>query len=200
MRAADGFWVGTDPGGKDNFGLAFLDSCGGSECLTASSVDEAVERIACKGEPLGIGIDAPMWWSSRRGAGRKADERLREKYRIHSGTVQSPNSLRGAALVGGAMLAFRVRQRFPCARITEAHPKALLQALKQDGPGFAANFRICITWRNEHERDALIAAVCAREGFEERWTADLAAQRYDSEQDPKSYWLAPMHYFWPERI
>ena len=33
----------------------------------------------------------------------------------------------------------------------------------------------------------------------DRWY-DLAEQRYDAEQDPKSYWLAPMHYFWPERI
>ncbi len=195
-----GFWVGADPGGVNGFGLAFLDTSGGVECLTVSSVDEAVQRIAGRGKPLGLGIDAPMWWSSRLGAGRMADERLRKKYSIRSGTVQAVNSLRGAALVGGAMLAFRVREKFPGTRITESHPKALLWALRLDGPGFAARFRICISWRNEHERDALVAAVCAREGFEERWTADLARDRHAAEQDPQAYWLAPMRYFWPERL
>ena len=194
------FWVGADPGGVNGFGMAFLDTCGGVECLTVSSVDEAVFRIASRGKPLGLGIDAPMWWSSRQGAGRKADERLRKKYGIRFGTVQSATSLRGAVLVGGAMLAFRIGEKFPGTRITESHPKALLHAPRSDGPDFAAKSGICISWRNEHERDALGAAVCEREGFEKRWTTDLAAQRYDSEQDPGSYWLAPMTYFWPERL
>ena len=194
------FWVGADPGGKNKFGLAFLDCSGGTECLTVSSVDEAVERVASEGEPLGLGIDAPMWWSSRQGAGRKADKELRKKYGIPAGTVQSANSLQGAALVGGAMLASRVRHKFPGTRITESHPKALLHALGLDGPCFAAKFEICVAWNNEHERDALIAAVCAREGFEERWTADLAKDRHTAEQDPEAYWLAPMHYFWPEPL
>jgi len=80
-----GFWVGADPGGVNGFGLAFLDSSGGVECLTVSSVDKAAGRIAAKGKPLGLGTDAPMWRSSRRGAGRKADEGLRKKYSIRSG-------------------------------------------------------------------------------------------------------------------
>ena len=124
-----GCWVGADPGGKDRFGVALLDASGELEFATVSSVDEAVERIVSRGEPLGLGIDAPMWWSSDGGGRRKADKRIRKRYDIHPGTVQSVNSLRGAALVGGAMLAFRIRQRFPGARITEAHPKALLKAL-----------------------------------------------------------------------
>ena len=102
-----GCWVGADPGGEDSFGVALLDAGSGElEFATVSSVDEAVERIVSRGEPLGLGIDAPMWWSSDGGGRRKADERIRKRYGIHPGTVQSPNSLRGAALVGGAMLAF----------------------------------------------------------------------------------------------
>ncbi len=197
------FWVGADPGGIDKFGLAFLDSTGKMPaCCTVSSVDEAVKRIkmVCRGTPLGLGIDAPMWWSSCAGAGRKSDRRIRDKYGIKPGTVQSANSLRGAALVGGAMLAFRIREEFPDTRITETHPKALLKALKLDATGFAERYNISSDWNNEHERDALIGAVCAREGFEEHWTFDLACCRDDSEQNPFSYWLAPMHYFWPENI
>lgn len=195
-----GCWVGTDPGGKDSFGVALLDTSGGLKCASVSSVDEAVELIVSQGEPLGLGIDAPMWWSSDRAGRRKADERIRKKYGILPGTVQSANSLRGAALVGGAMLAFRIRQRFPRARITEAHPKALLQALELDGLAFAEKFGISTGWRNEHERDGAIAAVCAREGFEGRWSADLTEQRHCPELDPQSYCLAPMRYFWPEPL
>ena len=195
------YWVGADPGGKNNFGLAFLDKAGEVlDCTTVSSVDEAVDQITCRDAPLGLGIDTPMWWSSRKGAGRKADNWLRRKYQIPSGTVQTVNSLKGAALVGGMLLAHRIREMFPDTRITESHPKALLlYALKLDGTGFAEQFKIPISWSNEHERDATIGAVCAREGFERRWTFDLARHRYDSEQDPFSYWLAPMNYFWPER-
>ncbi len=69
-----------------------------------------------------------MWWSSRKGGGRKVDEKLRRAYGIPSGTVQQPNSLRGAALIGGAMLAYRIRSEYPEIHITEFHPKALLQA------------------------------------------------------------------------
>ena len=193
-------WVGADPGGKGSFGLALLDASGELECYTVSSVAEAVERIVSTGEPLGLGIDAPMWWSASESGWRMADCRLRERYPAVSGSVLSVNSLRGAALAGGMMLASRVREMFPAVAITESHPKVLLGALELDEAGFARRFGICPDWNNEHERDATIAAVCAREGFARRWTADLALQRHRAEQDPQAYWLAPMHYFWPEAL
>ena len=63
------FWVGTDPGGKGAFGLAFVDLSGAVRCETVSSVDEAVKAITAVGKPFGLGIDAPMWWSAGEGAG-----------------------------------------------------------------------------------------------------------------------------------
>ena len=48
-----GFWVGADPGGIGNFGLAFIGVSGRLRCYTVSSVDEAVKRIAAFGEPFG---------------------------------------------------------------------------------------------------------------------------------------------------
>ena len=195
-----GYWVGADPGGIGNFGLAFVDGSGQLCCSTVSSVDEAAKQIVATGEPLGLGIDAPMWWSASRGGGRKVDERLRKRYGIPSGTVQSANSLRGAALVGGALLALRVREKFPSTRITESHPKALLFARELDETSFAARFEIPKAWSNEHERDAAISAVCAREGFERRWLTNLAEERDSFEQDPQGYWLKPVFYFWPEAV
>lgn len=200
LAATSELWVGADPGGENGFGLAFLDASGKLRCHTVSSVDEAAGCILREGKPQGMGIDAPMWWSSGRGGGRKADGRIRCRYRIASGTVQSVNSLRGAATVGGVMLALRIREAFPLAGITESHPKALLSALDLDGPRFADRFGIAVNWSNDHERDAAIAAVCAREGLSGHWTTDLALDRHDSEQDPASYWLRPMHYYWPESL
>ena len=134
------FWVGADPGGKDAFGLAFLDASGGLECTTVSSVDEATGRIIQQGEPLALGIDAPMWWSSGKGGGRRADEMLRKRYGIPSGTVQSVNSLRGAVLVGGTMLAFRVRREFRSTRITAAQ-RGWLHLLPQTIAGWFTRYR-----------------------------------------------------------
>ena len=194
------FWVGADPGGKNSVGLVFLEVSGELTCASISSLDEAVERIVSKGEPLGLGVDAPMWWTLSPVGTREADKIIRERYSIDPATVQSANSLRGAAIVGGAMLDFRIRQKFPRARITRAHPKALLRVLQIDGPGFARRFAIDQSWSNEHERDTAIAAVCAREGFEGRWAIELGLARSRSQLDPRNYWLAPMHYFWPNPL
>ena len=188
-------WIGCDPGGKDAFGLAFVDVSGHVCCATVSSVDEAAKKITAVGEPLALGIDAPMWWSACQGGGRVADARLRKRYGIQSGSIQSGNSLKGSMLIGGALLASWIREKFPATRITESHPKALLLAMDLDEARFAARFGIETDWHNEHERDAVVAAICAREGFEGRWPIDLAEQRSPHEQDPQAYWLAPMSYF-----
>ena len=202
---AGGVWVGADPGGKGSFGVALVDGSGETRCKTVSSVHEAVEWIIKEaGTPLGVGIDAPMWWSAVAGGGRRADERLRKAYKISSGTVQSVNSLCGACIAGGALLASLMREKFPDIRITESHPKALLKALLLDdtndtnAAAIARRFRINNAWSDDHQRDAAIAAACAREGFCNRWCVDLSKHRNKLEQDPQNYWLAPVSYFWPE--
>ena len=104
------FWVGADPGGEGRFGLVFVDVSGDVRCETVSSVDEAVKTITAVGEPLGLGINAPMWWSiAGEGGGRRADAQLRERYGIPSRTVQSGNALRGAPLIGRVLLTSRLR-------------------------------------------------------------------------------------------
>ncbi len=63
------YWLGADPGGKNKFGLAFLERSGDLCSFHVSSVDEAVNKIDKIIQPddklLGLGIDAPMWWSTR---------------------------------------------------------------------------------------------------------------------------------------
>jgi predicted nuclease with RNAse H fold len=194
-------WVGADPGGKGNFGLAILSAVGVSRSWCLGCADEALATLEEAGvEAIGVGIDAPMWWSSGPSSDRVADQWLRKTYKLSGGQVQAANSLRGAALVQGALFLEGVRRRFRDVPATEAHPKALLAALgNPTWSDFCQRFELCTPeCPTEHQRDAMIAAVAAREGFENRWMRDLSAMRSKSEQDPSSYWLAPVRYFWPE--
>ena len=202
MIFSDNIWVGADPGGKGNFGIAILKSDGSTDTYCVDCADEAVQVVAkhLRSMPSGVGVDAPLWWSSGRSSDRQADRWLRTRYHLSGGQVQTANSLRGAALVQGAMFVHRLRQSFPGVNVTEAHPKAVLVALgMEDWSSFSHRFSVTPGSKNEHERDAVISAVAAREGFERRWLNDLSTSRDVSEQDPSSYWLAPIHYFWPER-
>lgn len=60
-------WIGADPGGRNNFGLAFLDVNGTAFCQTVSSANQAADAIDFT--PNGVGIDAPLWWSAGIGGG-----------------------------------------------------------------------------------------------------------------------------------
>jgi predicted nuclease with RNAse H fold len=202
MSRDDRTWIGVDPGGKKNFGVAVLQSDGSSYTCCVDCAGEAIDAIRQRvtSQPAGVGVDAPLWWSSGISGGRLADQWLRDTYRLSGGQVQAANSLRGAALVQGSMFVQRIREAFPNIPVTETHPKALLAALGMtDGGAFWSRFsvRTGATEEPAHERDAVISAVAAREGSEERWARDLSACRYPSEQDPSRFWLAPVHYFWP---
>lgn len=195
-------WVGADPGGEGNFGIAILADSHEPQTLSVDCADEALAFVRAHLDrmPAGVGVDAPLWWSSGRSGDRSADQWLRQRYGLPGGEVQAANSLRGAALTQGAMFVQRMREIYPAVPVTESHPKALLKALTQGNwKAFAGRFGLNTAISNDHERDALIAAVSAREGFQGRWPHDLSIKRLPAEQDPSSYWLAPIHYFWPEQ-
>jgi predicted nuclease with RNAse H fold len=204
MSVADRVWIGADPGGNGNFGLAILGFDGSVNTYYVDCTDEAIRIVVQRvnSTPAGVGVDAPLWWSSARSSDRQADQWLRTKYGLPGGQVQAANSLRGAALVQGAMFVQRMREHFPNVGVTETHPKAVWKALKmKSGSACLKHYAVRVKLRDdqEHESDALISAVAAREGFEGRWLNDLGRIRYPSEQDPSTFWLAPIHYFWPEQ-
>jgi len=190
-------WFGADPGGANAFGVALLRANGSFESGVVSCADGAMKWLYERAETiLAAGIDAPLWWSSGKNGERNAD--LSVRGRLHEvgakevgGTVQSPNSLRGAVLIQGVLLATALRRQWRELPITEAHPKALLkemwpQALK--GASLWDEIARCYglggaQLDSEHERDALLAAVAAREGYQRKWTRDLARERSQSEQD-----------------
>lgn len=201
-------WIGLDPGGKENFGLAVIHKDGLAATCCVNCAEEAIVYLQnlISASPSGIGIDAPLWWSSGPGSERKADKYLRAlkadsgKKLLQGGAVQTANSLRGAALVQAAMFTERARQVWSTVPVTECHPKALLRAAYENSwQCFCAKHQIENTvCETDHERDAIIGAIAAREGFSGRWTKDLSEDRFPTEQNPKAYWLAPVHYFWPE--
>jgi predicted nuclease with RNAse H fold len=194
--------MGVDPGDEGNFGLAILKSDDTCYTCTVDYVDAAVDAIRghVHSLPAGIGVDAPLWWSSGRSGLRKADQWIRDKYGLHPRHVQAVNSLWGSVLAQGMMFVARMREVFPDVKVTETHPKAVLAALGEDP--WRAHFNaiptsLTLDGKPDHERDAVISAIAAREGFEGRWTKDLVDDRYPSEQNPSAHWLAPIHYFWP---
>lgn len=196
-------WIGADPGGEGNFGLAIWEEGAPPETRCVDCAEEAVQVVAARlngKSPSGAGIDAPLWWSSGRSGIREADLWIRRTYKLHPREVQAVNSLRGAALVQAMMFIERLREvtgeETP---VTEVHPKALLKISTQgDWAAFATRYGVEYVSEIEHERDAVIGAVAAREGFGGRWRRDLSIVRLAEEQDPRAYWLAPVHYFWPD--
>jgi predicted nuclease with RNAse H fold len=199
---AGGTWIGVDPGGAGAFGLAFLKPDGSCYTCSVDFVDQAIQvvRENAASTPAGIGIDAPLWWSSGAGGVRKADQWIRDTYGLPTRKVQAVNSLWGSVLAQGMMFVVRVREIFADVKITETHPKAVLAALGREAwTAYLAPLPTGLTLDSQpdHRRDAVISAVAAREGFEGRWKKDLATDRYSSEQDPARHWIGPVHYFWP---
>jgi hypothetical protein len=85
--------------------------------------------------------------------------------------------------------------------ITEAHPKALLRVMGLRASPWgviAAKFGLVGEEpQSDHERDAVLAAVAARNGVTGLWSRDLSVNRHPSELDPKHMWFGSVNYFWP---
>lgn len=105
MSVADKVWIGVDPGGKENFGLAILGFNGSVSTYCVDCTGEAIQIVLQRvnSTPARLGVDAPLRCSSSRSSDRQADQWLRRKYGLTGGQVQAAKSLRGAALVQGAM-------------------------------------------------------------------------------------------------
>jgi hypothetical protein len=199
-------WFGADPGGVDAFGVALLRDDGTFDTETLSCAEDAVRWLRDRQVAVtAAGIDAPLWWSSEKGSDRRADRTLHE---TRARPIQKANSLRGAALVQGVILAIRLREHSLARQITEVHPKALLRTLSLSGGDkdeqwrkMAGKFGLTDERPEEdedHKRDALLAAIAAREGSTGVWTRDLALDRSSYEQDPASLPWGPVSYWWPD--
>lgn len=159
--------IGFDPGGKDKFGWAALCSEGDTPQIVASGTCDdarsAVDAVkaAIQSEPAAIGVDAPLSWAYS--GDRKADAAVRKLVAAKHGqsaTVIHVNSLRGACLVQGILVARLARDLWPNAQVTEAHPKAQLKVCMRTQK-FVTSIAASLRRGTEDERDAAIAAYAA---------------------------------------
>nr|WP_216907668.1 DUF429 domain-containing protein [Synechococcus sp. CCY 0621] len=158
-------FVGFDPGGEKAFGWAVVEATtDGLRFVAGDVVSGAPSAVAqssalLRGAPAAVGIDAPLFWVCE--GDRSADAQVRRlvcEAGGQSGTVSHVNSLRGACLVQGVLVAQLSREQWPAAPLTEAHPKALLRVSAAalafvSAPEFPEV--------GEHIRDAALAAYAA---------------------------------------
>ncbi len=159
--------AGFDPGGKGKFGWCIARP-NPWEVIKVGVADHAVDAF-CKvkyaaaersgnWKLVAAGIDAPLYWPYT-GQSRKSDEYIRKQIinrKKSAGTVQAVNSLRGACLAQGVMLAAILEENCSACRVTETHPKALLEVCPE-----AKKVAEGSDSATEHERDAVISAWAA---------------------------------------
>ena len=173
-------YLGFDPGGKKHFGWSVCSSIEsnlkvivtGIEDHAKGAVDAAIANIPEKGEAIGAGIDAPLFWVVD--GERLADKVVRNAIKklgapSPQGTVQHVNSLRGACLVQGVLVVKLLCENFHSIEITESHPKALLYLLgiankyKSPADVTIGDLSSYIIAKNKqispHERDAVLGSI-----------------------------------------
>jgi predicted nuclease with RNAse H fold len=187
-------YYGFDPGGENSFGVAVIQENGHSKCYTVSSALQAFQKIEAR--PIGVGIDAPLWWSKSVGGGRYCDEWIRKTYGIPAGSVQSVNSLRGAAIAQGLLLGDMITKSYPGCMLTESNPKAVVIAMDVGFDDFLRMNVRTANYTNDHERDALVAALSAKLGMNGSWRRDLSEIKPEAEIGNQPFDLSA-RYFWP---
>lgn len=175
--------LGFDPGGIKQFGWCVAEARGRKRLRirghgTADSATEALhgalEVVGDSRTVSAAGIDSPLFWVPN--GDREVDKIVRKAIADLGapnvyGTVQQVNSLRGACLAQGMLLAHLLRRDVPNIRVTEAHPKALLWLLKvatrrRPVRDVAISDLMDLvepseTAVSEHERDAVLGAIGA---------------------------------------
>lgn len=205
-----GIVLGFDPGGKGKFGWSICTTADGAlgrpiktglanDALHALNLTQeaiASDGLTSKQPVLAAGIDAPLLWSTS--GGRRVDAVIRRAlsdsgFTTSGGTVQHFNSLRGACVVQGVMLAKFLHEAWDL-EVTEAHPKAIEHLLRQSGQPSVVKLIDDLTHGLvTHKRDAVLSAIAAwamhrrllgwRNLYEE---AVYPVQPFDT---PVNYWM-----------
>ena len=206
--------LGFDPGGVGHFGWSICEFAGGElqppfATGVANDARAALaktrEKIPDGATVLASGIDSPLFWT---GTGRRdADFTLRRALRSNEfkpdavpGTVQHVNSLKGACIAQGPLLAKHLRETWKALIISESHPRALRHLVDHIGqPNVAAMVERLISGlvrgtSFEHRRDATLAAVSAWAALNGDPLAWRDLYREESDRIPLfgidvSYWM-----------
>ncbi len=173
--------LGFDPGGMNHFGWSVCPYVDGElqppvATGVANHASDAMTRtrdnIPTRATVLAAGIDAPLFWTKT--AHREIDGVLRSALTSNGfpphavgGTVQEVNSLQGACIAQGPLLARLLVETWGVLPISESHPKALRYLVGRIGqPDVMAMVNRLIAQLgghagHDHRRDATLAAVSA---------------------------------------
>ena len=201
-------FLGFDPGGKKDkktkeprFGWSICKDgpekprlfCFGTARYAQEVLNRVVDKLPQNACVRACGIDAPMFWPYTTWD-RKADRTIRQEMgkRDHPsppGTVQHVNSLQGADLAQGVLLAALLHRKFG-APITEAHPKALLCLIGTSRSNLGELVRGAENIQDpskEDKEDAVLAAYAA-------WSMHKQLKGWKDlleEEDPKPFFPFP---------
>jgi hypothetical protein len=173
-------YLGFDAGGKGKFGWALcIEDKERLRIIHTGNADHAQGALLAVKSCLpsqaivtGAGIDAPLFWVAN--GSRHSDLMVRRAIKnlgskSPGGTLQQLNSLRGACLVQGPLIAKLLVDEFSSIKITETHPKALLFLLglanaqnppNRIGVGDLGRYIQATSGSySEHERDSLLGAI-----------------------------------------
>lgn len=206
--------AGFDPGGKKSFGWCVAEvrpwrvidygvvSCAKAACGVAF---DAVKN----GNLVAAGVDAPLTWA-RDGGRRKSDEHiadwLRKNAQHSKGSVQAINSLRGACVVQGFLLAEALSRKYSKILFTETNPKPLRDCsnVKKSYEGVRDKDQSDEAW--DHIQDAIVsawAAAQARKAYDKDWKGQVGLNLYDDENEDQIYRFPFLNkkktvYWWPD--
>lgn len=203
-------FLGFDPGGSQNYGVAKLVGSHVST-KTVDTIEDAILWAieTCNGDlPVAAGIDTLLHWATGQSGLRAADKHLKEKYPEVIKSVIAPNSLYGAMTLGGMGLALELRKKWPEISLNETHPKILYHALSQQ-PYPRKKISEAVEWfqeytgckhgqsiGNDHEFDAVLSAWSTRQALKERW-GDLAL--LPPTQGQHIFPVSNINYYWPTK-
>ena len=214
MMNATGSFLGYDPGGDGNHGVAVLRVDAGKpssvEVTTLQTAEDALRFFERQRNGPAIGIDTLTCWSTGPGGWRPADRWLRENYPKVRNSVVTPNGLFGSMGLNGPSVLLTLRNATPCLMATETHPKVLHCHFSNERYDFLGHhdrmnallarlLHLAITVITEHAWDAAISAYAAYVGYVREWSLDLHDEyRFRPAENERIVWpCGQTHYFWP---
>ena len=205
----DELFLGFDPGGNGNYGVALLAGPRASTA-TVQNIEEAINWTteACGNSiPIAAGIDTLLHWATGNGGLRSADYLLKKTYPTVSKSIIAPNSLYGAMTLGGMGLSIQLRRKWPRVQLNETHPKVIFHALA-NRPYPRNGIVEAVEWvrqqancvfdapvKNDHELDAILSAWTTRRAISENWQ-DLS--KLPSKHGNHIFPVDNVSYFWPK--
>ena len=215
--------AGFDPGGKKKFGwcVAELNESrlliikAGTTHRAEWAFKEVATFVSERNATLcAAGIDAPLYWSCS-DPSRNADKHVMQCINMRDRSTSSDmpgvlavNSLQGACISQGPIIAMMLERQYPKCVITETHPGALFYILPEKEQQDAQ--RAWETWKNnnesdEHQWDAIISAWAAIRTYtdsKESNIYDSDKNLYNRDKDnsiPPYTFLEKTLYWWPKR-